>query len=201
MEDFDPEALRVLRYRAKTVLRQRMRALRNSIPREGLAERSAKIRAALLLRPEIAGARTVALFWPIVGRGEVDLRPLAEELRARGIVVAFPAIDRETRVMTFRVPADPAAMAERGLGFQEPTPEEPEAREIDVVVVPALGVDGEGNRIGYGAGYYDRTLPRFCPPAVAIGVVYDFQLLFEVPVTEGDVPIPVVVTDERMIER
>lgn len=200
MEDFDPEAMRVLRHRAKGVLRQRMRALRNSIPRESLAERSAKICAGLLARPELAGARSVALFWPILRRGEVDLRPLAESLRARGVVVAFPAIDPETKVMTFRIPANPAAMEKRGLGFQEPLPSEPEASEVDVVVVPALGVDGEGNRLGYGAGYYDRTLPRFCPPAVSIGVVYDFQVLSEVPVTEGDVPLPVVVTDERVIE-
>ncbi|MDC0739869.1 5-formyltetrahydrofolate cyclo-ligase [Polyangium mundeleinium] len=200
MEDFDPEAMRVLRYRAKGVLRQRMRALRNSIPRESLAERSGKIRAGLLGRPEVVGARTVALFWPIVKRGEVDLRPLVAELRGRGVRVAFPSIHPETRVMTFRIPADPAAMEEHGLGFQEPLLTDPEAGEVDVVVVPALGVDGEGNRIGYGAGYYDRTIPRFCPPGVAIGVVYDFQVLSEVPVTEGDVPLPVVVTDERVIE-
>ncbi|WP_272417219.1 5-formyltetrahydrofolate cyclo-ligase [Polyangium jinanense] len=200
MEDFDPEAMRVLRYRAKGVLRQRMRALRNSIPRESLAERSAKIRAGLLARSEMAGARTVALFWPILKRGEVDLRPLVSELRARGVVVAFPSIHPETRVMTFRIPADPEAMEEQGLGFQEPRLTEPEAAEVDVVVVPALGVDGEGNRIGYGAGYYDRTIPRFCPPGVAIGVAYDFQVLSEVPVTEGDVPLPIVVTDERVIE-
>ncbi|MRG94252.1 5-formyltetrahydrofolate cyclo-ligase [Polyangium spumosum] len=192
--------MRVLRYRAKGVLRQRMRALRNSIPRESLAERSAKICAGLLSRPELSGARAVALFWPILKRGEVDLRPLAADLRARGVVVAFPAIDPATKVMTFRIPADPAAMEEHGLGFQEPLPSEPEVGAVDVVVVPALGVDGEGNRLGYGAGYYDRTLPRFCPPAVAIGVVYDFQVLSEVPATEGDVPLPVVVTDERVIE-
>jgi len=201
MEDFDPEAMRELRYRAKGVLRQRMRALRNSIPRESLAERSAKICARLLGRPEITSARSVALFWPILKRGEVDLRQLAEALRARGVVVAFPSIHPETKVMTFRIPADPAAMEERGLGFQEPLLSEPEVSGVDVVVVPALGVDGEGNRLGYGAGYYDRTLPRFCPPAVPIGVVYDFQVLSEVPATEGDVPLPVVVTDERVIER
>lgn len=200
MEDFDPEAIRELSFRAKAVLRKRMRGLRASIPADAIAERSAKIRAALEARPEIARASVVALFWPIEGRNEVDLRPLAEALRARGVRVAFPAIDAETRVMTFRIPADPAAMEERGLGFQEPSPEEPEAAAIDVVVVPALGVDPHGNRIGYGAGYYDRTLPRFCPPAIAIGVAFDFQVLFEVPVTEGDVTIPIVVTDARVIE-
>lgn len=198
MEDFDPEAMNILRYRAKAALRQRMRALRNTIPREAIAERSARIRASLMAHPAVASAKKVALFWPIETKNEVDLRPLAAELAAKGVEIAFPAIHPETRVMTFRVPSNPKAMEERGLGFQEPTQDDPEATGLDVVVVPALGVDPQGNRIGYGAGYYDRTLPRYCPPAVAIGVVFDFQVLFEVPVTEGDVPLPTVITDERI---
>jgi len=67
------------------------------------------------------------------------------------------------------------------------------------VLVPALALDSRGHRLGYGAGYYDRTLPRFCPPAVSIGVAYDFQLLVELPVTEGDVPCDWIVTDTRAL--
>jgi len=198
MEDFDPEAVKILAYRAKVELRKRARALRNTIPVSAIAERSAKIQARLEGLPLFQQAKRVALFWPIEGRNEVDLRPLAKILQTRGVSVAFPAIDSETRVMTFRFPPNPEAMEERGLGFAEPAGEDPEATELDVIVVPALGLDAAGNRIGYGAGYYDRTLPRFCPPALAIGVAFDFQLLVEVPTTAGDVPVNVVVTDERM---
>ena len=66
--------------------------------------------------------------------------------------------------------------------------------------MPALQVDDRGHRIGYGAGFYDRTLPRFAPPARAVVVAFDFQLIPEVPVTEGDVALDIVVTDERVIE-
>ena len=197
MEEFDPEAVKILAYRAKVELRKRARALRNTIPFNAIAERSAKIQARLENLPHFQEAKRVALFWPIEGRNEVDLRPLAKTLQSRGISVAFPAIDPETRVMTFRFPPNPETMKERGLGFAEPTGEDPEATELDVIVVPALGLDAVGNRIGYGAGYYDRTLPRFCPPAMSIGVAFDFQLLVEVPTTEGDVPVNMVVTDER----
>jgi 5-formyltetrahydrofolate cyclo-ligase len=200
MEDFDPEALKILSYRAKVALRKRARALRNTIPAEAIAERSARIRAALEGLPVVARARRIALFWPIVRRNEVDLRPLSEALRARGVEVAYPGIDPATGVMTFRIPPDPEAMEDRGLGFHEPSPEDPETTELDVIVVPALQVDPRGNRIGYGAGHYDRTLPRFCPPARSVGVVFDFQVISEVPVTEGDVAIDIVVSDERVIE-
>lgn len=197
MEEFDAEAVKILAYRAKAELRKRARALRNTIPISAIAERSAKIRTRLEALPHFQNVKRVALFWPIEGRNEVDLRPLAKTLSSRGISVAFPSIDPETRVMTFRFPPDPEAMEERGLGFAEPAYEDPEATELDVVIVPALGLDARGNRIGYGAGYYDRTLRRFCPPATSIGVAFDFQLLVEVPITEGDVPVNVVVTDER----
>jgi len=198
MDDFDPEALSVLRYRAKAALRQRMRALRSTIPADSIAERSARICAALENHPIFQAAQSVALFWPIVRKNEVDLRPLVQPLLARGVRVAFPAIDPTTRRMTFRFPNEPSAMEERGLGFQEPSPEEPEATALDLIVVPALGVDPQGNRLGYGAGFYDRALPLFSPPGRTIGVVFDFQVLVEVPATEGDIPLETIVTDVRV---
>jgi 5-formyltetrahydrofolate cyclo-ligase len=149
-------------------------------------------------------ASTIALFWPIEERHEVDLRALDRLLRGRGIRVAYPAVDPETRVMTFRFVADPDAMQERGFGFREPASSEPAGfaggrDALDVIVVPGLAVDPTGYRIGYGAGYYDATLPLHAPPAQSIGVAFDFQLVAEVPVTEGDVRLDWVVTDERQI--
>ena len=196
--EIDAEAEMVLRKQAKAVLRQRARALRNTIPEGAIKERSARIVASLLGLPEIAGARSVALFYPIEGRNEVDLRALDAELRAKGARIAYPAIEQETRVMSFRFVAETEAMEERGLGFREPAEDAEEAVALDAIVVPALQIDASGHRIGYGAGYYDRTLPRYSPPATAIGVAFDFQLVAEVPVTEGDVAVSMVVTDQRV---
>jgi len=197
--DIDPELEKVLRLRAKAELRKRARALRNTFPQASILERSGSIQRALEALPEVAAASRVALFFPIEGRNEVDLVDLDGRLRSRGARVAYPSIDQDTRVMTFRYVTDPQAMEERGVGFREPDPGDEEATELDVIVVPALQFDPRGHRIGYGAGYYDRTLPRFCPPACAVGVAFDFQLIAEVPVTEGDVPLPVVVTDTRVL--
>ena len=196
--EIDAEAEMVLRKQAKAVLRQRARALRNTIPEGAIKERSARIVASLLGSPEIAGARSVALFYPIEGRNEVDLRALDAELRAKGARIAYPAIEQETRVMSFRFVAETEAMEERGLRFREPAEDAEEAIALDAIVVPALQIDASGHRIGYGAGYYDRTLPRYSPPATAIGVAFDFQLIAEVPVTEGDVAVAMVVTDQRV---
>jgi 5-formyltetrahydrofolate cyclo-ligase len=196
----DPEAEVALRYRAKAVLRQRARALRNTIPPGAIAERSARIAARLEALPAVVEARAVALFWPIEGRNEVDLTALDARLRAAGKRVAYPSIDPDTRVMTFRFVADPAALEERGLGFREPDPGAEEAAALDVLVVPALQVDARGHRVGYGAGFYDRALPRFSPPARSIAVAFGFQLIAEVPDTEGDVPVTLVVTEDRILD-
>src|SRR6185312_1411528 len=147
MDELDPKLELELRYRAKAALRKRARALRNSIPRDAVAERSARIVAAVEGLPAIAPAREVALFWPIEGRNEVDLRPLDAHLRAQGKRIAYPSIDPDTRVMTFRLVDDPASLEERGLGFREPDPAAPEAASLDVIIVPALQIDPRGYRI------------------------------------------------------
>jgi 5-formyltetrahydrofolate cyclo-ligase len=186
----------------KTELRKRMRGLRTALPGSAVQARSARIAGALDALPWIGAARAVALFWPIEERHEVDLRPLDERLRSAGVRVAYPAVDPETREMSFRFVVHPDAMTEHGFGFREPSPSEPEAApgDLDVIVVPALAVDPRGHRIGYGAGYYDRTLPRFAPPARSVAVAFDFQLLAEIPADPPDVAVGWIVTDARVID-
>jgi 5-formyltetrahydrofolate cyclo-ligase len=189
----------VIRFKVKAELRKRLRGVRKTMPVEAVAERSRKIVAALEAHDAIARAKTVALFWPIEARHEVDLRELDAALRARGVRIAYPSIDPDTGDMVFRFVDEVARLEEAGYGFAEPPKDAPPAGELDVIVVPAIAVDPAGHRIGYGAGYYDRTLPKY-PRAVAIAVGYDWQLVAEVPVTEGDVACGWVVTDTRVLE-
>jgi 5-formyltetrahydrofolate cyclo-ligase len=188
----------VIRVRVKAELRKRLRGVRATMPSDACARRSERIVARLEAHPVVRAARSIALFWPIVERHEVDLRPFDVALRARGVTVAYPWIDPETRAMTFRF-SSAEALEEHGFGFCEPAATALEASrgELDVIVVPAIAIDPTGHRIGYGAGFYDRTVVRFAPPAVTIGVAFDFQLIAEVPFTEHDVPLAHVVTDER----
>jgi 5-formyltetrahydrofolate cyclo-ligase len=190
----------VIRFKVKAELRKRLRGLRNTAPLEACAERSKKIVVALDTHPAIREAKSVALFWPIVERHEVDLRELDAVLRARGVRVAYPTIDPETGAMGFRFVADVTALEDAGYGFAEPPRDAPPATQLDVIVVPAIAVDPTGQRIGYGAGYYDRALPAHAPPAIAIVVAFDWQLVAEVPVTEGDVAASWVITDLRVID-
>lgn len=192
----------VIRFKVKAELRKRMRGVRKTAPLEACRERSTRIVASLEGHEAVKRASRVALFWPILERHEVDLRPLDASLRARGARVAYPSIDPDTGDMTFRFVDDPSQLADAGYGFAEPPASAAEAgaSDLDVVVVPAIAADPTGHRIGYGAGYYDRTLPKFAPPAIAIAVVFDYQLVAEVPATPGDVQVAWIVTDQRVID-
>jgi 5-formyltetrahydrofolate cyclo-ligase len=189
-----------IRLKVKAELRKRLRGLRKTTPAEACLARSLALVARLEGHEAVVAARSVALFWPIEARHEVDLRSLDASLRARGVRVAYPAIDADTGVMTLRFVDQPEVLEEKGYGFLEPGGDAPEATELDVVVVPALAVDPTGHRIGYGAGYYDRTLPRYAPPAVSIAVAYDWQVVAEVPAGEHDVRCAWLVTDVRTFD-
>jgi len=189
-----------IRLKVKAELRKRLRGVRKTTPLEACEVRSTALATRLAAHPAVLAASSIALFWPIVSKHEVDLRAFDASLRARGVRIAYPAIDADSNVMTFRFVDDAAQLEEKGFGFSEPALDTPEATALDVVIVPAIAVDPTGHRIGYGAGYYDRTLPRFAPPAVSIAVAFDWQLVAEVPAMPDDVRCQVVITDARTIE-
>jgi 5-formyltetrahydrofolate cyclo-ligase len=204
LADLDPELYRTILVRAKRQIRERMRALRRAIPAEALAERNRRVCERVLASDWFEAARSVALFWPIVSRNETDLRAIDERARASGKRIFYPFMDDQGDALRtgFRRVHDLGSLAERGRGFAEPPPDAPEARagELDLILVPALAVSCTGHRVGYGAGFYDATLPEFCPPARAVVAAFDFQLLAEVPTSELDFACSTIVTDNRSIE-
>ncbi|MGC4070741.1 MAG: 5-formyltetrahydrofolate cyclo-ligase [Polyangiaceae bacterium] len=194
------EELTAFSVRAKKALRKKLRALRSSLPLDRAAERSAVICQRLLEHPSVAVARSVALFWPIVEKREVDLRPLHDALHLRGVRLAYPYMEPtgDGEIETgFRFVADLSELVDRGRSFAEPAPTAPrvDRGEVDVVIVPALAVTLDGLRLGYGSGFYDVTLPDVCPPARSIVVAYDFQRLVEIPTEPHDRRCDFVVTD------
>jgi 5-formyltetrahydrofolate cyclo-ligase len=188
-----------LRAKVKGELRKRMRSLRAALSSSMVAERSARIVAAVVATPEWASARTVALFWPMIERHEVDVRPLAALARAAGKNVFYPRVSDDDGSMVLARVDDDAMLVAGSLGAMG-APESAAVAtsgDVDLVLVPALAIDLGGHRLGYGRGYYDRLLPSFVPPGRAIAVAFDFQLLAEIPTTPGDVPVDFVVTDAR----
>lgn len=142
--------------------------------------------------------KAVALYWPM--RDEIDVRALIGALAGLAVQTALPAMDGRENPLIFRdwAPGDP--LVDAAFGVQEPHPDAP-VLNPDIVVVPLLGFDRGGNRLGYGGGYYDRTLTRLrsVGKVIAVGVGYDEQEFSQIPVDGGDAPLDVVLTDRRTI--
>jgi 5-formyltetrahydrofolate cyclo-ligase len=200
-----PDAMRlpaddVLRRKVKAEMRKRLRGLRKTTPASACSERSAQIVARLEELEPLLSAKTVALFWPMEDRHEVDLRSFDEWLRARGVRVAYPTV-LDSGEMIFIFVDDVRRMTAHALGFSAPAlslADDAKADALDVIVVPALAIDPTGHRIGYGAGFYDRAL-SVRPASTSVGVAFDFQLISEAPATETDVRVHWIVTDRRVL--
>lgn len=188
---------------AKQELRKRMRAVRAAHPAEALLLRSQRLVTLASALPEFQAAGSVALFFPLLERKEVDLRGLDAEARRRGKRVYYPFLEQrgDTLVSGLRLTASLDDLAQRGQPFHEPPPQAAQAArgDVDLIFVPALAVAPSGHRLGYGAGFYDSLLPDVRPPARALVVAYDFQLLVELPTLPHDVACDAVVTDARTL--
>lgn len=179
---------------AKTQLREQLRAARDHI--DPAAARAAAYAAANILigRSEVAKARSFALFASI--RSELSTAPLALELARRGLKLAYPRI-LAGRKLGFHWVGSPADLSSAGVwGIAEPDAGAPVAApgSVDVMVVPGLGFDARGHRLGWGRGYYDGALAEH-RDAIRVGFGFDAQVIDEIPAGGGDAPMDLIVTE------
>ena len=162
---------------------------------EALAARLAR------LGPELAaghGAHAVSVFWSI--KDELPTHQLCAALHAAGLVVGLPVTGRLGTPLTFRRWTPETMMVPGKMDIPEP-PADAETVVPDLLFVPLAAFDRRGHRIGYGAGYYDRTLAalRATRTVTAIGLAYAAQEVLFVPADDHDEPLDMVVTEKDVI--
>jgi len=136
----------------------------------------------------------VAGFWPM--GLEIDIRPLLLALAGRGHAIVLPVTPRRGQPLVFRRWRWGETLARGPLGTRQPA--SGEALRPDWLLVPLLAFDRAGRRLGYGGGYYDRTLAAL-PGAMALGCAHAAQEVAEVPAGPEDVRLPAVATEAGMI--
>ncbi|UEM23185.1 5-formyltetrahydrofolate cyclo-ligase [Skermanella mucosa] len=136
----------------------------------------------------------VAGYWPI--GSELDVRPALSHLDLDGFNCALPVVTARGEPLSFRRWTPQTPMERSGLGILAPAAGEPEV-EPDVLLVPLLSFDRAGFRLGYGAGFYDRTLERLrrVKPVTAIGIGFSAQEVEAVPRDRYDQPLDWIVTE------
>ncbi len=181
----------------KQPLRRQLLAFRRSLAADELHRASEAIAAQVLALEPVQAAGTVALYQAL--SHELEMVPLWNALVRAGKRVLFPRVREGTRVLAFAPVDDPGELSVGSFGIREPPPERDVAlAEIDVFVVPALGFDAHGRRLGRGGGYYDATLAAH-PAAVRVGPCLAGALLDDVPAEVHDEPVDFVVTPDRVI--
>jgi len=179
--------------RTKLSLRESILARRSGLSGEYRESAAASLADHVLSLPGIEGARTVSGFLAI--RDEIDLMPAMDALSAQGCRIVLPVMPGKGRPLVFRA-WEPGAPLEKGsLGTRAPGPEA-EAGVPDILLVPLLAFDRDGYRLGYGGGYYDRTLEelRALREVLAVGIGFDEQEVDSVPREAHDQRLDWIVT-------
>lgn len=146
-----------------------------------------------------AAGAVISAYWPM--GDEIDVAPLLHHLHGAGYVCALPAVVTRKGPLVFRTWHPGMTLGSGALGTGHP-PAAAAAVTPDVVLAPLLAFDGEGYRLGYGGGYYDRTLAKLrgAGTVLAIGIAYAAQQVDMAPRTEYDQPLDWIVTEEGAIK-
>ena len=182
----------------KKTIRRDAVARRDALP---AAER-AKAAEAIAARPfpiAIKPGAIVSGFSAL--KSEINPVPLMRKLADQGAQLALPVVAGKGKPLIMRAWSFGEPLDSGVWGIREP---KADAREVepDILIVPLLAFDRTGNRIGYGAGYYDLTISklRAMKPTVAIGIAYAAQEIAAVPVTPRDAPLDLVLTEREIVD-
>jgi 5-formyltetrahydrofolate cyclo-ligase len=171
--------------------RARLVAERLAMPPAERAEQAARIAENLdSVLKDIAG-KTVSSYWPL--RGEPNLRNWVVSILARGAEHALPVVAEKNAPLVFRTWRPGEALVK---GFWNiPVPEEGRETIPDVTLAPVVGFDRQGYRLGYGGGYFDRTLAALSRRPFVIGIGYEQAAIETIHPLPHDIPLDVIVTD------
>jgi 5-formyltetrahydrofolate cyclo-ligase len=180
----------------KTSLRKQALEARDSLPSEVRKAKSREIEQRLRLLPEFQSASVVMFFASF--RSEVETGPMIRHALASGKRVVLPKV-KGRQLALFEIRDFDKDVSPGTWGISEPVTSHPVAlTNIDLIITPGAAFDESGNRLGYGAGYYDRILSSF--PGMTVALAFEAQIVPQVPADPHDVPVKKIVTEKRVIE-
>jgi len=178
--------------RAKAALRVKAHEKRAALSASMRAEAAEAACAHFFDGIALADGEVVAAYWRI--RDEMDCQPILVKLMDSGQPVCLPVVIGDGEPLELRLWQEGAPLYPAGFGTL--APEEPAPRaEPDVIIMPLLGFDDRGTRLGYGGGYYDRTLAKLSKKPRLVGLAFSAQKLDHIPRDGHDIPLDAVVTE------
>lgn len=191
----DPEQARdVARWRKAEGTRLRDARLTLSVAERNEIDKALAGHLRQVLQDRFGGVRGMVFsaYWPI--NGEPDLRPLMADLHKAGVTVALPLVETRAAPLTFRRWTPETRMVRGDWNIPVPPPDAPVATP-DITLAPLVGWTADGYRLGYGGGYFDRTLAELNPKPFAIGIGINAAQLATIYPQPHDIPLDLVLTE------
>jgi 5-formyltetrahydrofolate cyclo-ligase len=179
--------------------RTRLLAARKEPGREDYVRWSEAIELHLVTELSKLAPKLLGAYWP--HRDEYDPMPLAAWHSGRNGEVALPALVARSRPLEYRLWTPDTPVAPGKFSFGIPEPVNGPAVVPDVLLVPLLGFDAAGYRLGYGGGYFDRTLAAYTKPPRTIGVGFEIGRMETIRPQPHDIPLDMIVTEAGVFPR
>lgn len=175
----------------KKELRQFIRMQKRMYTQEQLDDQSKVIIGKLLVHPKVKQAKTVMMYYSL--NDEVNTHEAIDRLVAQGKRVVLPAVTGDT-TMELRCYEGPKDLMGGFFNIMEPVGKTfTDFDAIDVAIIPGMGFDTRGHRLGRGKGYYDRFLARV-PALYKIGICFPFQKMPGIPADDNDIMMDEVIS-------
>jgi 5-formyltetrahydrofolate cyclo-ligase len=184
-----------LKKEIRSVIQEKRDCLDGSIRQE----KSHLIANRLMGLSQYAESSHMLAYYPF--RSEIDTRIIIRDAANRGKKIALPRVGREGLEL-FYIKNLEEDLGPGSYDIMEPVPsrcKKAEPSHIDLVIVPGVGFDRKHNRLGYGGGFYDRLLASIPVGAPRIALAFDLQVIDEVPVSEHDLKIDILITESQII--
>lgn len=185
----------------KTLIRKEALKKRDAIDSTLREAKDILIKDRLFSLPEIHQAGVIFFFASF--KSEVSTFPMIEEAYRLGKRIVFPKVDRKLKGLVLYEVKGLSELAPGCMDIPEPDVSEErrmDINDVDIVIMPGVAFDKKGNRIGYGAGFYDKLLSALKKQIPLIAITYEEQVLASLPSEPHDIKVHRIVTDKRLIE-
>ncbi len=182
--------------------RKELKEKRKKLTREEVLRKSRKIHDKIIELPEFQSKQNISIYVAKKKAGEVETEEMIKSWIKKDKKILVPFVDGSELKLSLLKNFEKDL--EKGkFGIKEPRKDKKRLfpiKKVEVIFVPGLGFDLEGNRLGFGKGYYDRFLRKASNDTDFIVLAFDFQISKEIPHTETDVPVHKIITEKRIIK-
>ena len=181
----------------KKEIRKKIRNIADKNPKEELQWKNRLIEKNLYSLLEYINVKTIHIYLSSFCC-EVNTFPIIKNFMEKNGKVIVPIVDEENHELLHSELKSSNGLKRSIFNIWEPEEKHiVNSNSTDLIVVPGVGFDLKGNRLGYGKGYYDRFLVNTDTPKIALA--YEFQIIDNIPTTNNDIPVNIIVTENRII--